>query len=147
MIRHEDDDLLDSILPMSSSAASEPACLLERCDYMSNCQPLQRRCCALSQRQQWRQWLSRRVRSVPAPAKTAAFTGTYIGLIGLALIAAPQLCFGLLFDARCHSIAIFHRTDFKLHLPTTPLTFCFLHASVTVCDVRLTKQYSQLLLS
>ena len=37
---------------------------------------------------------------VPAPAKIAALTGTYIFIVGVAVIAAPRSCFGLLFDSR-----------------------------------------------
>ena len=60
-----------------------------------------RRCAASSgQRQRRWQMLRRRLYFVPAPAKTAAFTGTYIFIVGLAVIAAPRSCFGLLFDAR-----------------------------------------------
>jgi len=60
-----------------------------------------RRCAAPSgQRQRRLQMLRRRLYFVPAPAKTAAFTGTYIFIVGLAVIAAPRSCFGLLFDAR-----------------------------------------------
>ena len=57
------------------------------------------RCCASTRRWQW-QMLRRRLQSVPASAKTAAFTGTYIFIVGLAVIAAPRSCFSLLFDAR-----------------------------------------------
>ena len=39
-------------------------------------------------------------RGLPASTKAAAVTGTYICLVGVALVVAPTTCFSVLFDAR-----------------------------------------------
>ena len=38
--------------------------------------------------------------ALQGPARAAAITGSYIGIVGVALLAAPATCFGMLFDAR-----------------------------------------------